>query len=192
MGILPLIREYDHLAGLSEPVRTVIVGAVTEYILSRYLLYAANADVLTNVQPYHKGGKEIAPILSYIHRNVTERITLDDLCSRFHLSKGKLNTLFHRQMGTTTMEYIIRRRLYYARQLLLNGIPASQACFASGFSDYTSFYRAFRKHLGLSPASELRGPARNPSQSFYLDGESEKSGGGEPGTDRPPSIWTVN
>ncbi len=156
LDILPLMQEFEKLIRFPEPLRNAMAGAVTEAILARYLLHAYEAKRIVGIQPYHNGKNELAPILSYIHQNLTQKLTLDDLCDRFHLSKGKLNQLFHRQTDMTTMDYVAKRRVSYAQQLLLNGVPAAQAGSAAGFGDYACFYRAYKKALGHSPSDDHR------------------------------------
>ena len=45
------------------------------------------------------------------------------------------------------------RRLLMARQLLSAGVPAGQVSSNCGFSDYTSFYRAFKAEYGINPGA---------------------------------------
>ena len=161
LDILPLMQEYEKLIQFPEPLRDAMAGAVTETILARYLLHVYEGRRIVGVQPYHTGKNELAPILSYIHQNLTQKLTLDDLSVRFHLSKGKLNQLFHQQMEMSTMDYVTKRRISYAQQLLLNGIPAAQAGSAAGFGDYAGFYRAYKKTLGHSPSDDHRSVSGN-------------------------------
>ncbi len=161
LDILPLMQEYEKLIRFPEPLRNAMAGAVTEAILARYLLHAYEAKKIVGIQPYHKGKNELAPILSYIHQNLTQKMSLDDLCDRFHLSKGKLNQLFHQQLEMATMDYVTKRRVSYAQQLLLNGVPAAQAGSAAGFGDYAGFYRAYKKALGHSPSDDHRSMSGN-------------------------------
>ena len=59
------------------------------------------------------------------------------------------------------IDYIIRKRIAYAQQLLLNGVSAAQAGTAAGFGDYTSFNRAYKKHFGCSPNHDKREVTHN-------------------------------
>ena len=43
-----------------------------------------------------------------------------------------------------------------AQQLLLDGIPASEAALRTGFGDYSNFYRTYRRLSGHSPAEAQR------------------------------------
>ena len=100
-------------------------------------------------------------LLRYIDEHFTEPITLDTLSARFYVSKSQLNQTFRQMTGTTVIDYIIRKRIAYAQQLLLNGVSAAQAGAAAGFGDYTSFYRAYKKHFGCSPNHDKREVTHN-------------------------------
>ncbi len=96
-------------------------------------------------------------VIRYINKNLSSPISLDDICSKFYLSKTQLCRLFKDATGTTVWKYITTKRLIKARQLIASGenpthIYASQC----GFSDYSSFYRAYVKHFGCAPTKNQR------------------------------------
>ena len=92
-------------------------------------------------------------VLHYIGRHINEELTLDGLAERFFVSKYHLSHTFTKEVGVSLHRYITLRRLLMARQLLSTGIPAGQASSACGFTDYTSFYRAFKAEYGISPGA---------------------------------------
>jgi len=51
-------------------------------------------------------------------------------------------------------DYLISKRVTYVQQLLINGIPATQAATLAGFGDYTAFYRAYVKRFGHAPSQD--------------------------------------
>lgn len=98
----------------------------------------------------------IADVLDYLNGNLTEDITLDQLAERFFISKHYLNRAFKKATGTTVIDYLIYKRTLKARQLLYNGYSANDACLMSGFGDYSTFYRAYRKTFGCSPVQDMK------------------------------------
>ena len=92
-------------------------------------------------------------VLHYIGRHTNEELTLDGLAERFFVSKYHLSHAFTREVGVSLHRYITLRRLLMARQLLSAGVPAGQVSSACGFSEYTSFYRAFKAEYGISPGA---------------------------------------
>lgn len=102
------------------------------------------------------GSQTIAAILDYINAHANEDITLDILSERFFISKHYLNRAFKKATGTTVIDYVIYKRTIHARQLLYNGHSATEAGLASGFHDYSSFYRAYKKTFGCSPKQDRK------------------------------------
>ena len=90
-------------------------------------------------------------VREHISENLAEPLTLESLAERFYVSKYYLSHAFSKEMGISIHRYIMLRRLLQARQMLVAGRLAGQVCRECGFSDYTSFYRAFKSEYGISP-----------------------------------------
>ena len=67
---------------------------------------------------------------------------------------------FKRIVGMTPGDYIRRKRLESANTLIRQGYGVQHAGYVSGFTDYSAFFRAFRKQYGFSP-SDLSSSARH-------------------------------
>ena len=89
--------------------------------------------------------------LGYIADHLSENMTVESIASELYVSKYYLSHAFTKEVGVSVYRYIMMRRLLMARQLLLAGESAGQVCRNCGFSDYTSFYRAFKSEYGISP-----------------------------------------
>lgn len=94
---------------------------------------------------------KIVDLIHYLNEHMTENISLDDLASRFYLSKYYITRAFKKATGTTIINYLTHKRIILARQFMLNGDTASEASLKVGFSDYSAFYRAYKKVLGHGP-----------------------------------------
>lgn len=96
----------------------------------------------------------IREILRYINEHLYEELTLDELCRRFYISKTQLGRLFRAATGSTAWDYILVKRLIKARQLILSGVPITEASVHCGFRDYSAFYRAYKKRYATSPTAD--------------------------------------
>ena len=90
-------------------------------------------------------------IINYILTNLDRNISLDNICEEFYICKSQLCILFKKTMGTTVWNFITLKRLTLARELLESGLSPTETYTKCGFGDYSSFYRAYKKHFGTSP-----------------------------------------
>ncbi|MBR6766773.1 MAG: helix-turn-helix transcriptional regulator [Clostridia bacterium] len=93
-------------------------------------------------------------VLRYINDNLTTDLSLDSLCERFFTSKSQLCRSFKQSTGASVSRYITIKRLICARNMILDGTPSTRACTASGFNDYSAFYRAYKKQFSKSPCED--------------------------------------
>lgn len=96
----------------------------------------------------------IAGVVDYINRHLTEELSLDLLAKRFYLSKSYLNQQFRQATGTTIWDYVLLKRLMQARTAIRGGLPVTEAFRASGFNDYSSFYRRYKDRFGVAPNAD--------------------------------------
>ena len=96
-----------------------------------------------------------APIIKYINSNLTNELSLDILSERFYISKAHLNRIFKQSTGTTAWEYITIKRLFMAKDMIDSGKQPGDVYQSSGFRDYTTFFRAYKRHFGVSPRAHL-------------------------------------
>lgn len=194
LGILPLMQDVERVIGMPDKVCDTMASVILEAILGLLMIHEGDLRSTANIPDYYSDYQELKPVLSFIHQNLTEKMTLDDLSTCAHLSKSKLNQLFRTHLGATVMEYVTRRRLNYAQQLLINGYSAAQASSASGFGDYTNFYRAYVKQMGHSPIDDKRTvnengsplPIREAAMGLVKDDEPPRS------TAKKPDIWSLH
>lgn len=105
----------------------------------------------TDRNDYVQYDERIAEILDYINSHLDSNLSIDNLASRFYMSKYNLMHKFKKQTGYSIHSYIQQKRLIMAHSLIKSGRPATEVCVECGFGDYSSFVRAFKKMYGLSP-----------------------------------------
>ena len=95
-------------------------------------------------------------LLKYIQEHLLEDLDCDRLAARFFMSKSHMLHRFKEHTNMSLYQYILVKRVLLAIRLMHQGISATQAALESGFSDYSCFYKAFVKVIGLSPREYLR------------------------------------
>ena len=97
----------------------------------------------------------IQKLLEHINANISEDLSIDALAAEFFLSRYHLMHKFKQQTGYSVHSYILQKRLLKADALIRSGSPAAYACEQSGFNDYSSFVRAYKKMFGISPRNRI-------------------------------------
>lgn len=102
-------------------------------------------------RPIVPSDSRILDILRYIDAHLTEDLSIDLLAEEFYISKFHMMRLFKQETGRSIHDYLQERRLLFARDLIRQGVSATDSCFQSGFRSYSSFTRAYSKHFGTTP-----------------------------------------
>ncbi|MBE6601367.1 MAG: helix-turn-helix domain-containing protein [Ruminococcaceae bacterium] len=96
-------------------------------------------------------------VKSYVVHNISKKITLSELSLHAHCSTVTLTEHFRREYGMTIMQYVLKKRMQLAEQLLIdNVLSITDISIKCGFSDVEYFSRCFKDTHGLPP-SEWRG-----------------------------------
>ena len=99
----------------------------------------------------YKYNHQVDDILSYINNNISQPLSTTQLAEAFYLSESYICRIFKAATGTTINKYITARRISIAKSLLKEGATVAEAYEKSGFTDYSNFFKAFTKAVGVSP-----------------------------------------
>lgn len=98
-----------------------------------------------------------AEMVAYVNMHISEDITIPKLAEHFYLSPSQFSRVFKVVTGASPWSYITLKRLSAAREKIRLGSSMQSAYLASGFNDYSSFYRAYVKFFGNSPVEDAAG-----------------------------------
>lgn len=91
-------------------------------------------------------------IKSYLNDNIYRNITLDDLCSKFNVSKSNLCKKWREHSEIGIIDYFISLKIKEAKHLLKqNEYSISQIADMLSYSTIHHFSHSFKKNTGLSP-----------------------------------------
>jgi AraC-like DNA-binding protein len=114
------------------------------YFLRESESFIPNSQMLTTVQ-------------KYILRHISEELTIESLSGLFNYHPNYFIRLFRRETGYTPYQYILQQRMQYAVTQLNLGLPNDEVCYACGYTDSSTFTRAFRKYYGVAPQKYRKG-----------------------------------
>lgn len=95
-------------------------------------------------------------IIRYIEDKLNQKITLEETAKFFYISKSTVTRVFQKHTGTSFYRYVTQRRLIAAKARILSGEALESVGESVGFSDYPTFYRAFKQEYGISPSQFRR------------------------------------
>lgn len=145
-GMDEIVRERDPLTDI-----TVKIKFVSLLIGVNQLYDPVRTEVQVNSEDFPPVVREI---VQFINDNLSSDLSLSLISQKFYFSKYYLNRIFTKAIGDSICEYIIKKRLLTAKQLMHNGATATEACHQSGFGDYSNFYKSYIKFFGISPREE--------------------------------------
>jgi AraC-like DNA-binding protein len=93
-------------------------------------------------------------------RNFGAQITLRDIERSSGYSVYQIIRTFRRRLGMTPHAYLIRMRLHYAAERLLQGDTIAGAAAEAGFADQSHMTRHFKRVFGTTPRQYVLGQSR--------------------------------
>lgn len=110
--------------------------------------------------------------ISYIECNLLTLKNIEEICSELFITKSHLHHLFVKHLNITPKKYITSKRLAVAQREISFGARPTDVFDKCGFTDYSTFYRAYKKQFGHPPSENEKagntlvvheaGAARNP------------------------------
>jgi AraC family transcriptional regulator len=95
---------------------------------------------------------QLRRVLDFISAHLNDDHSIAELARECGLSSGYFSRAFRQTTGVTPHQWVIRRKVERARQLLLgNGLGLADIALVCGFVDQSHFTRVFTKLEGESP-----------------------------------------
>lgn len=93
----------------------------------------------------------------YVEQRLEDNVTVPAMARHFHMSVSALKQRFTRLFHSPIHQYVLRRKLARARQLLQKEeLTVYQVALQAGFSDASHFIKRFKKYFGVTPLQYQR------------------------------------
>ena len=152
--MLKLADEYRNEPAVSTFLATVEQSR-TESSSLRMLIDQADRAEAAPARSFIRGGlapRALRRVREYIDAHIEKRISVEALANLANLSVCYFVRAFKQSAGVTPHDYLIRRRVERAMELLSGTeMSLSEIALAAGFADQSHCARRFRQHVGMSP-----------------------------------------
>lgn len=93
----------------------------------------------------------LGEIIAYIDDNIDIPIDISVLSKRFFVSPSWIMHAFRKFLNISTAEYINRKKILYAQQLIAAGVSPTKAAEACGYKNYSTFFTRYKNIIGNTP-----------------------------------------
>jgi AraC-like DNA-binding protein len=168
MGALRLRQLRAALRAVMEAVDAELTsGSVGEPLAAEALANFMALDLLRHAPSPQKLARsariglpraKLRAVLEYVEENLDASPTLEQMAAVAHLSLTYFASLFKRATGLPPHQYIVRRRVERAKQLIQTArdVALAQVALHAGFSDQSQFSHHFKRVIGLTPGEFRR------------------------------------
>lgn len=166
--------DYGYLHMYISGFSYIVYSLINEYMsdeakeIEEILLNAGNIKNLSKLKEWtykiteayfnsYNDKKEVSAAVEetkkYIEEHFSEKLMRDDMAKNVCLNADYLSRIFHREMGMSISDYIIKVRMEYAKENLKN-TKYSITCISEmcGYYNFSYFTKIFKKVYGVSPA----------------------------------------
>jgi two-component system, response regulator YesN len=131
--------------GLKEVEKKQRAGLIEKVVDSK--LVDANSQNPSNREP-------IRVAIEYINNNLKNELTQKEVADHVHLNPSYLSSLFKEHVKLTFSEYVTRRRIQRAKELLMTtNLPINDIAEESGYKTAKYFIKIFKELEGETPSA---------------------------------------
>lgn len=119
-------------------------------------------ETLPRATPINNRILELA--LRYVNENIESVKTAGELAEAVFVSESYLYAIFKQNLAISPKKYIMKKKLLRAEAYIKAGAKPTAVAEQLGFSDYSTFFRAYRQYIGTSPMRQCRGGTQKNSE----------------------------
>lgn len=142
---------------LDEPALMPSLASLIQQEITVRLLAGSHGAQLRHLVAAGSPSQQIARAVTWLKRNFTHALHVDELAARAHMSPSTFRQHFRAITGTSPLQFQKQLRLQEARQLMLNqNVDAGNAGGLVGYESASQFSREYSRLFGAPPLRDVR------------------------------------
>lgn len=154
LGVINYLLKPISKSSLIEAVEEAI-GVVDKQARAGIIEKVVDDKLINANQQQNAAVKEpVREAMEYINRHLKNELTLKEVAEHVHLNPSYFSVLFKDHAKLTFSEYITRRRVQRAKELLISTkLPVTDIAEEAGYKTAKYFIKIFRELEGMTPSS---------------------------------------
>lgn len=154
---LPLLTTVQRLLDvLDEPRDIPILGPLIQREICYRLLVSDQGERLRQIASAGSQGHQVAQAISWLRRNFSQPLRIDDLATLVSMSKSAFHHHFRTLTAMSPLQYQKNLRLNEARRLMLTeNLDATSAALQVGYESPSQFSREYSRTFGAPPLRDV-------------------------------------
>ncbi|MGG1397269.1 response regulator [Bacillus salipaludis] len=172
--VIIVISAYSEFEYAQEALRLGVINYLLKPISKKALIEAVE-DALQAVEKQERAGMmekvvdkklvdastqnpldhgPVREAMDYINKNINNELTQKEVADHVHLNPSYLSVLFKEHVKLTFSEYVTRRRVQRAKELLITtNLPINDIAEESGYKTAKYFIKIFKDLEGMTPSA---------------------------------------
>lgn len=155
--MLQIFKEMDSMQSKKPAYYKIKVkNLLTDLLIILNEASSKNSDY----NPFSHVSGTLYEVINYIDKNLAEDLSLSVLGEKFFVSEAHLCRTFKKLTNSTLHQYIIKKRIARARELLTSDMSVTEVMSLCGFCDFSNFIKTFKETTGTTPGKYKKRPKK--------------------------------
>ena len=167
---MPYMNGFEIIQKMTDT-KVIIITAYDSFEYAQRALRLGASDIISKPVEFEQlrqaivravgwkftGNEMVNTILEYIYEHYNEKIELETLANLTFCSESHIARAFKKNTGMTIISYIHQVRIEKSiKKMTEDGLSVKEAAEEVGYQNLNNFYKYFKLHTGMTPASYVR------------------------------------
>lgn len=181
---MPYMNGFEIIQKMTDT-KVIIITAYDSFEYAQRALRLGASDIISKPVEFEQlrqaivravgwkftGNEMVNTILEYIYEHYNEKIELETLANLTFCSESHIARAFKKNTGMTIISYIHQVRIEKSiKKMTEDGLSVKEAAEEVGYQNLNNFYKYFKLHTGMTPASYVREKGHKTDEEMRKDG----------------------